>query len=155
MPRCPGRQYGHGHGGTGPLTARASAGVSGKCDFKFRVRLGATGWCSCRAGPGVTAAAAAADSVAGAEGCSLSSRRRPGIMMGHRDSYNFELALKLEVDPAARRPDVTVTPVTGLQLTESVPVPGSTVAVTGTGPLTARASAWVSGKCDLDKTCYV
>jgi hypothetical protein len=52
----------------------------------------------------VTAAAAAADSVAGADGCSLSSRRRPGIMMGHRDSYNFELALKLDVDPAARRP---------------------------------------------------
>ncbi len=36
-----------------------------------------------------------------------------GIMMGHRDSYNlnFESALKLEVDPAARRPGVTVTPV--------------------------------------------
>ena len=51
-----------------------------------------------------TAPAAAADGVAGADGCSLSSgRRRPGIMMGHRDSYNFELALKLEVDPAARR----------------------------------------------------
>ena len=69
-------------------------------------------------------------------------------MMGHRDSYNFELALKLQVDPAARRPCVTVTPV--LRLTESVPVPCSTVTGTGTGPLTARASAWVSGKCDLE-----
>ena len=60
------------------------------------------------------AAAAAADSVTVADGCSLSSwPGRPGIMMGHRDSlsYNFELALKFEVDPAARRPGVTVTPV--------------------------------------------
>ena len=64
--------------------------------------------------------------------------------MGHRDSYNFELALKLEVDPAARR--------RARRHRDAGPAthPGRTVTVTGTGPLTARASAWVSGKCDLE-----
>ena len=61
-----------------------------------------------------------------------------------KQRVNFELALKLEVDPAARR--------RARRHRDAGPAthPGRTVTVTGTGPLTARASAWVSGKCDLE-----
>ena len=66
-----------------------------------------------------------------------------------KQRVNFELALKLEVDPAARRPGVTVTPVL-----RRLPACASGRQYGhghgGTGPLTARASAWVSGKCDLE-----
>ena len=73
-----------------------------------------------------------------------------GTVTACKQRVNFELALKLEVDPAARRPGVTraVTPVLRLPACASGRQYGHGHG--GTGPLTARASAWVSGKCDLE-----
>ncbi len=61
-----------------------------------------------------------------------------GNVTAYKQRVNFELALKLEVDPAARRPGVTARlshsdaagPVLRLRLTESVPVPGPGQGVT-------------------------
>jgi hypothetical protein len=60
------------------------------------------------------------------------SRARSACPVGNvtacKQRVNFELALKLEVDPAARRPCVTVTPPTVLRLPEpSATVPGPAV----------------------------
>ena len=67
-----------------------------------------------------------------------------------KQRVNFELALRLEVDPAARRPSVTVMPVLRLPACHGASGRQYGHGHGGTGPLTARASAWVSGKCDLE-----